>query len=308
LLLGAGKLDGAMALGIGTPPNRETSVLTDLREACRAHPDDKTMVFVEFSANGFEHHPASCDHCLKLANPQLGDLLSADRATALLKQTTEGEYRRKRLCQVVTTNESPFLTADQWDDLISAQPIPDRADVVIALDGSLSDDSTALVMGTVAARPHFDKLGVWEKPKDDDGWRVPVFDVEQAIRDAAKRWKVREIAFDPYLWTRSAQALQAEGLPMVGFRQSPARQTAATNDLHSAAVNGRFTQSGDADLRRHVLAATVLETDNGLRLAKASRSKHAPKIDLCTSLMMAHSRASWLAAQQKPHRRTVSFA
>lgn len=27
LLLGAGKLDGAMALGIGTPPNRETSVL-----------------------------------------------------------------------------------------------------------------------------------------------------------------------------------------------------------------------------------------------------------------------------------------
>lgn len=308
LLLGAGKLDGAMALGIGTPPNRETSVLTDLREAWRADPHDKTIAFVEYSADGFEHHPASCTHCLELANPQLDDLLSRDRATALLKQTTEGEYRRKRLCQVVTSNESPFLTAETWDALNAGHGIADGADVVIALDGSLKDDSTALVIGTVGTVPHFDKLDVWEKPPGDDDWRVPVLDVENAIRAAAKRWRVREIAFDPYLWTRSAQILQAEGLPMVEFRQSPARQTAATHDLHSGAVNGQFTHSGDETLRAHVLSATVKESDKGIRLAKTSRSRHAPKIDLCTALMMAHSRATWLAAQQKPRKRTVSFA
>lgn len=308
LLLGAGKLDNAMALGIGTPPNKETSVLTDLREAVRANPDDKTMAFVEFSADGFEHHPVGCVHCLELANPQLDDLLSRDRATALLKQTTEGEYRRKRLCQVVTTNEFPLLTPEQWDDLRLPGGIPAGAYVVIGLDGSLKDDSTALVIGTVAKVPHFDKLGVWEKPPGDDAWRVPILEVEQCIRDAAKRFRVREVAYDPYAFTGSAQRLEAEGLPMVEFYQSPPRQTAATNDLHSGAVNGRFTQSGDADLRRHVLAATVKESDKGIRLAKASRSRHAPKIDLCTALMMAHSRASWLAGQQKPRRRTVSFA
>ncbi|MEH3135290.1 MAG: terminase large subunit [Mycolicibacterium neoaurum] len=309
LLLGAGKLDGAMALGIGTPPNRDSSVLTDLRDACRANPDDPTMAFVEFSADGFEHHPASCVHCLELANPQLDDLLSRDRAVALLKQTTEGEYRRKRLCQVVTTNESPFLTAAQWDDLECAGPIPDGVDVVIGLDGSLNNDTTALVVGTVAAVPHFDKLAVWAKPPDDDGsWRVPVLEVEQAVRDACRRWRVREVAFDPYLWTRSAQILEAEGIPMVEFRQSPQRQTAATNDLHSSAVNGRFTHSGDPDLRAHVLAATVLETDHGLRIAKAGRSRRAPKIDLCTALMMTHSRCSWLAGQKQPRRRAVSVA
>ncbi|WP_448400892.1 terminase TerL endonuclease subunit [Mycolicibacillus trivialis] len=308
LLLGAGKLDGAMALGIGTPPNRETSVLTDLREACRLHPDDPTMAFVEFSADGFAHHPPNCVHCLELANPQLDDLLSRDRATALLRQTTEGEYRRKRLCQVVTTNEAPFVAADVWDGLSDGQPIPDGAEVVLALDGSLKDDSTALVVGTVGAVPHFDRLAVWEKPTGDDGWRVPVLEVEQTVRDAVARWRVREVAFDPYLWTRSAQILAAEGVPMVEFRQSPARQTAATNDLHSAVVNGRLTHSGDPDLRRHVLAATVLEGDKGLRLAKTSRSRHAPKIDLATALMMCHSRATWLAAQAKPRKRTVSFA
>lgn len=306
LLLGAGKLDGAMALGIGTPPNRETSVLTDLREACRANPDDPTMAFVEFSADGFEHHPVSCVHCLELANPQLDDLLSRDRATALLKQTTEGEYRRKRLCQVVTTNEHPLFTPETYDDLRSGGAIPDGSEVVVALDGSLKDDSTALVIGTVSAVPHFDKLAVWEKPAGDDGWRVPVLDVEQAIRDAAKKYRVREVAYDPYLWTRSAQVLEADGLPMVEFRQSPQRQTAATNDLHSAGVNGRFTHSGDEDLRRHVLAATVLETDKGLRLAKANRSRNAPKIDLCTALMMCHSRATWLASK-KTRKRTASF-
>ncbi|MFL0289323.1 terminase [Mycobacterium sp. SMC-21] len=307
LLLGAGKLDNAMALGIGTPPNRETSVLTDLRDACRANPDDKTMAFVEFSADGFEHHPAACVHCLELANPQLDDLLSRTAATAMLKQTTEGEYRRKRLCQVVVSNESPFLTADEWDDLNTGKGVPDCAEVVIAVDASLKDDSTALVVGTLAARPHFDKLAVWEKPQGDDSWQVDILAVEQTLRDATKRWRVREIAYDPAYFTRSAQVLAAEGLPLVEFSQSPPRQTAATNDLHTGAVGGLFTHSGDPDLRRHVLAATVKESDKGIRLAKTSRSRHAPKIDLATALMMCHSRATWLASQKQPSRRVYSF-
>lgn len=306
LLLGAGKMDGAMALGIGTPPNRDSSVLTDLRNAYLADPDDPTLAFVEFSAAGFEHHPVDCPHCLELANPQLGDLLSRDRATALLKQTTEGEYRRKRLCQVVVSNESPFVDADTWDALGADRSIPDGVEVVLALDGSLTDDSTAIVVGTVDKVPHFDKLAVWSKPRGDDGWRVPVLEVEQAIREACKRWKVREVAFDPYLWTRSAQILAAEGLPMVEFRQSPQRQTAATNDLHGAAMNARFTHSGDETLREHVLNATVKESDKGMRIAKTSRSRSAGKIDLCTALMMCHSRATWLASKKR--KRTASFA
>lgn len=221
---------------------------------------------------------------------------------------TEAHFRRARLCQPIDVNETPFLESAVWDGLAVAGAIPDGADVVLALDGSLKDDSTALVVGTVAGVPHFDTLGVWEKPPDNDEWRVPVLDVEQAIREACKRWRVREVAFDPYLWTRSAQALAVEGIPMVEFRQSPSRQTAATTDLYSDAVNGRLTHSGDADLRRHVLNATVLDTGTGLRLAKTSRSKRAGKIDLCTALMMAHSRASWLASQKPKRKRAWSFA
>jgi phage terminase large subunit-like protein len=305
--LASGKRAVSTVVGIGTPSVNPDSVLARMRQYARDCPDDKTAVYREFSASGFEDHPPSCPHCIRLANPAYQDFLHADAFAALLPpKMAEAAYRRARLCQFIDVNESPFLTAEMWDLLIADTAISDGTDVVIALDGSLKDDATALVMGTVANVPHFDTLAVWSKPPGDDDWRVPVLDVEQTIRDACKRWRVREIAFDPYLWTRSAQILDAEGLPMVEFRQSPQRQTAATNDLHSSAVNGRFTHSGDLDLRQHVLNATVLESDKGIRIAKTSRSRGAGKIDLCTALMMCHSRATWLASQKR-RKRAYSF-
>lgn len=309
IALAQGKRERSTLIGIGTPGPSEDNVLVRLRSYALDHPDDSSQVYVEHSAAGYEDHPPDCEHCWELANPALDDYLHRDGLRALLPpKSTEAHFRRARLCQFVEAVENAFLPADVWDGLASDNPIPDGAEVVIALDGSLKDDSTALVVGTVDKVPHFDKLAVWSKPTADDDWRVPVLEVEQTIREACKRWKVREVAFDPYLWTRSAQILAAEGLPMVEFRQSPQRQTAATNDLHSAAVNGQFTHSGDEALRRHVLNATVLESDKGIRIAKASRSRSAGKVDLCTALMMAHSRATWLASLARPRKRTVSFA
>lgn len=306
LLLGAGKLDNAMALGIGTPPNKEKSVLIDLRNAVRAHPDDKTMAFVEFSADGFEHHPVECVHCLELANPQLDDLLSRSRATALLRQTTEGEYRRKRLCQVVTTNESPLVRAEgDWDTLSTGVGIPFGSDVVIGLDGSHNKDCTALVIGHIGVKPHFDKLAVW-KNDGSPGWKVPVLDVEDAIRKACTKWNVKEVIADPFRWTRSLEVLAGEGITVHEFPwQGVSRVTKATTELHGAILNGNLSHSGDGELRAHVLAATVQETDNGLKIAKVSRSDKAPKIDLAAALLMCHSRCVWLGTKPKKKYRAL---
>lgn len=309
LILGAGKLDNAMALGIGTPPNRDTSVLTDLRDTHYANPTDPTIAFVEFGADGFEHHPVDCVHCLELANPQLDDLLSRDRAVAMLKQTTEGEYRRKRLCQVVTTNESPFIDRATWDDLSTGDPIPDGSDVVIALDGAFGgkdSDACALVIGTVSATPHFDVLQVWENPGRPD-YRVPILEVEDAIRLARKRYNVRELVADPFRLSRTLQVLQAEGLKVSEFPWSPGRTTKATTALHTAAVSGQFTHSGDETLTRHVMAATVIESNGGLRIGKTSRKRHAAKIDCAAALLMCHSRCTFLAATPKKRYRAASF-
>ena len=194
-----------------------------------------------------------------------------------------------------------------WDGLSIGQGIRDGTEVVVALDGSFSDDTTALLLGTVSMTPHFDVLRVWERPAGDPAYRVPVADVENTIREACRRWRVVEIIADPFRWTRTLQALEAERLPVVEFPHSPSRLTAATTDLYSAAVNGRITHSGNVILAAHVASAVVSEDPRGMRLAKASRSRNAAKIDLAACLIMAHSRATWRATK-RTRRKTRSFA
>lgn len=310
LTLAQGKRERSTLVAIGTPgPNLDDQVLLDLRAYAAEHPDDPSLVWREYSAAGFEDHPVDCAHCWELANPALGDFLHRDALHALLPpKTRESTFRRARLCQLAGDTEGKFLPAEVWEGLDTGVGVPDRAEVVIALDGSFSDDTTALLVGTVSPEPHFDVIGVWERPhRKDTDYRVPVAAVEDAIRSACRRWQVVEIIADPFRWTRTLQALEAEKLPVVEFPHSPARLTAATTDLYSAAVNGRMSHSGDPRLTAHVGAAVIIEDARGLRLAKHSRSRTAPKIDLAACLVMAHSRATWRATHKK-RRKTRSFA
>jgi hypothetical protein len=85
--------------------------------------------------------------------------------------------------------------------------------VVLALDGSFNQDATALVACEVGETPHLDVAGLWEPPVGRPDYRVPIFDVEDAIRSACRRWNVRTIVADPFRWARSLQLLEGEGLP-----------------------------------------------------------------------------------------------
>lgn len=309
LSLAQGKRERSTLIAIGTPgPDPNNQVLADLRNYAAEHPEDKSLVWREYSAAGFEDHPVDCTHCWELANPALDDFLHRDALVALLPpKTREATFRRARLCQFAVDTDGQFLPAGVWESLSTGQPVPDGADVVIALDGSFSDDTTALLVATVGAEPHVDKIRVWQKPPNDENWRVPVAEVEQVIRDSAKKWRVVEIIADPFRWTRTLQILEAENLPVVEFPHSPARLTAATTDLFSAATNARLMHSGDQTLAEHVAAAVIQEDARGIRLSKSSRSRSARKIDLAACLVMAHSRATWRATHKK-RSKTRSFA
>jgi hypothetical protein len=174
------------------------------------------------------------------------------------------------------------------------------ADVVLALDGSFSQDSTALVVCSVGAAPHLDVLGLWENPNPaDESYRVDVLDVENTIRDACRRWRVLEVTADPFRWQRTLAVLADERIPVTEYPQSPARITPATTGLYEAVVNGTVTHSGDQRLARHV-ANSVLRVDTrGSRLVK--ESKHSKRrIDLAVAPVMAHSRAVELARRPAP--------
>lgn len=226
------------------------------------------------------------------ANPALGDLLDPEEMASAVGRTPEAEFRTKRLNQWVATAQA-WLPAGVWDDCEEPRAVPDRAEVVLAFDGSFNNDSTALVVCQIGERPHLDVAGLWERPQNADrSWSVPVIEVEDEIRKACRRWRVREIACDPHRWARSFQVLEDERLPVVEFPQSPARMTPATQRFYESVVNRTLTHSGNPQLARH-LANAVLKVDSrGQRIIKETR--YSPrKIDLAVAAVMALDRAAF---------------
>lgn len=305
--LAQGKREKSVLVAIGTPgPNLEDQVLLSLRDYAHDHPEDTSQRWREFSAAGFEDHPPDCEHCWELANPALDDFLHRDAIKALLPpKTREATFRRARLCQLATDTEGGFLPPGVWAGLDTGEKIPKRSKVVIALDGSFSDDSTALVLATVSPEPHFDVLRVWQKPQGEDGWRVPVLEVEDTIRQACRDFDVTEIVADPFRFARTLQVLESEKLPIVEFPWSPSRVTAATGDFYSACIAGKVSHSGAHVLAAHIGAAVLREDARGVRIDKRSRSRSARKIDCAAAALMAHSRAVWRA--RRPSRRVKGF-
>jgi phage terminase large subunit-like protein len=291
--LATGKQASSVVLAIGTPgPELEQTVLGRLRAHALDHPADASLVWREHSAAGFEDHPVDCRHCWELANPAGGDFLAWDGLAAVLPpKMREASFRRARLCQLTDQLEEAWLPPGSWAQVVDAHHvIEDGAEVVLAFDGSFNGDTTVLTVATVAERPHLDLVELWEAA----GAQVPIVDVEQAIRAACRRWRVLEIAADPFRWARSLQLLDGEGLPVLEYPQSPGRMTPATARFYEAVVNGALTHSGDSRLARHVGNAVLREDARGARLAK-ERKDSPRRIDAAVAAVMAFDRAATLA-------------
>src|SRR5262245_3920227 len=219
----AGKRDRSLLLAISTPPRDGDTdgVMWRLVEHGREGADP-SFFFAEFAA------PDGCatddETAWALANPALGDFLHADALRATRRTMRESPFRAWRLGQWPGVSDAAWLPAGAWAACIGTTvPISDGADVVLGFDGSFSGDCTALVAVTVEPRPHVELVELWEAPDGARDWRVPIVAVEDAIRACARRWRVLEVAADPYRWARSLELLDGEGIPVGEFTQTPAR-------------------------------------------------------------------------------------
>lgn len=248
--------------------------------------------------------PSGADHTdpavWKAANPGYGDLIDPEDFEAAILRTPENEFRTKRLNQWVAAVQA-WLPAGTWE--ACAEPdrrIPDGVDVVLAFDGSKSHDTTVLIAVMVDERPHIEVVGAWERPSDaDPEWRVPRSEVKDAVRAACRRWQVREIAWDEFLWLDAAEELEEEGLPVVEFPQNMSRMGPATQRFYEAVVGRAISHSGDPVLSQHV-ANAVLKTDlRGSRLVKDHRGS-ARKIDAAVAAVMGLDRAASVPPRKTP--------
>ena len=232
----------------------------------------------------------------KEANPGFGDIVAADDFHSAILRTPESEFKTKRL-NIWTSTSDTWLPHGTWDAIADEREVLDGADVVLGFDGSFNGDCTAIVAVTVEEVPHIFPVAVWEKPDEADAsWQVPVLEVEDAIRNAATRWQVLEIACDPYRWARTFQILDDEGLPIVTFPQTASRMTPATTRFFESVMNKTITHNGDSQLARHIGNAQLRTDNRGSRLAKEAKGSKR-RIDLAVSSVMALERAAYWQSQ-----------
>ena len=256
--------------------------------------DDPSFFFAWWEANNDNDYRSELSW--REANPGFGDIVAADDFASAILRTPEAEFKTKRL-NIWTSTSDTWLPHGSWDALADVREIPDGSDVVLGFDGSFNGDCTAIVAVSVGEIPHIMPVAVWEKPDEADAnWQIPVLEVEDAIRAAATRWQVLEIACDPYRWARTFQVLDDEGLPVVTFPQTASRMTPATTRFFEAVVNKTITHDGDARLARHIGNAQLRTDNRGSRLAKEAKGSKR-RIDLAVSSVMALERASWWQSQ-----------
>ena len=239
-------------------------------------------------------------------NPGLDDLVAVEDFGSSILRTPEAEFRTKR-CNQWVASQSAWLPTGAWAKCGGAELIEPGAQVVLGFDGSFSNDSTALVVVSVDEVPTVDVVQSWERPAEaGNEWRVPILEVEQAVREACRRWSVREIVCDPYRWGRTYQVLEDEGLPIVEYPQSPQRMVPATQRFYEAVVNKQIAHADDPRLARHLDNCVIKTDQRGSRITK--ETKDSPrKIDLAVAGVMAFDRAAVLAAQPAPKPRRAVF-
>lgn len=302
MLLSSGKRPDSLCLAISTPALSDGSVMWSLVHNARETPS-ADFYFREWTSD--TTHATDCQHCWFAANPALGDFLALSSMANVRKTSRESSFRAYRLGQWVEKLEDSWVSKPALEAVLADEPIPRGSKCVLAVDSSYSGDYSAIVMTSISPIPKVQLIKVW-KPQDeaDENYRVPIIEVENAIRETCKQYQIEEILFDPYRMARTMQILGAERLPVVEFPQSAQRMTPATVGAWEAISNETVEIVRNDTLIEHILNCRVIEDSRGTRVRKDKKDS-MNKIDAAVCFIMSHSRATLLARTVKKSKRVV---
>ena len=307
LAMGArGRLATLIAIttaGVKTDTTGQDSIAYSLyqygQKVARGEIDDPTFFMAWWEA------PGEADHRLRetwqLANPGFDDICSAEDFESAVRRTPEPEFRTKRCNQWVSSAIS-WLPTGSWDSCTGETSIEGK-DYVLGLDGSFSGDATIVTYATIEDIPQVGIVGAWEKDVQihDDTWRVDVLEVEETIRQFVKaNPNVKEIACDPYRWTRTMQVLMDEGYPIVEYPSTNARRMVpACAKFYDAVVDQKMIHDGNPLLARHLSNAVVKVDNLGPRIVKENRASQR-RIDAAVAAVLAFDRATASRIEEEP--------
>ncbi|HWH14240.1 MAG TPA: terminase TerL endonuclease subunit [Miltoncostaeaceae bacterium] len=191
--------------------------------------------------------------------------------------------------------EDKWITTARWASLGSPDAaIPEGAQVVIALDVGIVQDSTAIVAaharedGRVAVRAHV--IGVRGATCHElaASGRVSLRRVEDVVRDWCDLYDVGEVVYDPRFAEALAENLSEDGVTVVELPQNSAAMADAYQRFYAAVSEGTVCHDGDPVLADHINSTVASATNRGWQVRKVKNTK---RIDACVAAVMAHYRA-----------------
>lgn len=186
--------------------------------------------------------------------------------------------------------------------------VRDRETITLGFDGSRKrnndvTDATALIACRVSDGHVFEPLtkSVWEQPTGAAGkdWRVPAGEVDRAVDEIFRRYRVVGFYADPAKWESYVaqwEARHGAKLKVKATRSNPiewwitggrARQmVAALESFLNAVVTEEMTHDGSFTLTRHILNARRRESRSGIQIAKENPDS-PNKIDAAVAAVLA---------------------
>jgi phage terminase large subunit-like protein len=217
--------------------------------------------------------------------------------------TDELDWRRLHLNQW-TSRRDAWLPNGTWSGLRSELDIPERAEIFVGVDVGLKHDASAVAWayrhedGRIVLRcQSWTASAKGNAHEHVGGGELRLELIEQFIRQLGRRYRIREIAYDPTFFARSAQLLGDEGFELVECLPASGRTSEAYQSFYQACREGSLNHDGDPVLAAHVEAAAAERTERGWRIRKL---KSTDQIDACVAAVLAHARA-----QLAPKRRRV---
>lgn len=293
---GLGGRDGQMVT-ISTAGADQNSVLWRMRQSAIGAGITRDGAYKRAGSEAFVLHEWSLEpdqdlhdiDLVKQANPL--EAMTVERLRERHDSPSMVPWQWARFaCNVWTQGEEAWLPIGVWDQAAEAGSIPDGALVWLGVDLGLKHDTAAIVAIAEHGDRFFAQARVIEPPTT--GENLDISKVETAIREAAAKWQVHSVAYDPWRMERSAQILGDEGLLMVEHPMTNARMAPESEALHEAIMRGLIRHDGDPVFSAHVNSGVPTETERGWRLTKR-RAKD--KIDALIALLMAYD-----LAQRKP--------
>jgi hypothetical protein len=216
-----------------------------------------------------------------------GGHVSVASLVADCQDTSNGEadIRRFFLSEFLA-GERPLATPESWaatavPAAIDDDPLMPDDNITLGFDGSRSRDCTVITACRIRDGRIF-HLRTW-RPSDYDDKKVPRTEVDKAIRDAFKAYKVWYLYGDPFRWQDYLDTWAAAFPKRVV--EVPTNVEKRMDDIierfTTALKNGEISHGGPEDdtLTKHV---------EGAALAKGSRKKPREDDDGAISMLLAY--------------------